>query len=555
MPDIANVNLLFLRRARGVAPLSRYALSADGSLLAAVPDEMEARTTHLVRFSAAGRSQIETTYSVETLQKTEVSAETSRFLGITDDDLYLFVDGRKTRFLPDRRVAYIDVSLAEDGVRFACAFSDLLQSGSSIGLGDTAGRLLWHKDVGFPIAAVSLSRDAGFVAVAGESGDLLLLDRGRQTIYVHRQDAPLRKVATLGSGRTLFACDGGVGCVDETGGLLWYTELVGTPVELAVAGGGTSAVLLGHAAGGGRLVFLSSEGMPGYDIDFDEALPTGLALSRDGARAAVSLKDGSVIGYELDLSARLGSLADEVACAEVRRTLDAGNLPVAVKLLEGRLSENPADQSSARLYVETVSTLTQRLCAQASAAEKLQDFHAADALLADALRVSPFDPGIAAERSKLRARWRDDARARAEASAGEDAENGYLDALTADPLCLVAREGLARARQVAARDAVTRGKKLLAIGEFSEALAAFLAAWERGATDSETANLIRDARIAEAVSTGNALYRDRQYAAALFQFKKALRLEPNHPEALRKISYAQNFLADAQINERFRRLE
>ena len=208
MADIANVNLLFLRRARGVAPLSRFALSPDGSLLTAVPDEMESRTAHVVRFSEQGKSRIETTYNVETLQKTEVSSDPARFLGITDDDLYLFVDGRKTRFLPDRRVAYVDVSLAEDGVRFACAFSDLLQSGGTVGLGDTSGRLLWHKDVGFPIAAISLSRDSGFVAVAGESGELLLLDHLRQTVFTHRQEAPLLQVATLGSARTLFACDG-----------------------------------------------------------------------------------------------------------------------------------------------------------------------------------------------------------------------------------------------------------------------------------------------------------------------------------------------------------
>jgi len=64
MPDITNVNLRFLRKVRGVAPLSRYAVAHDGSLIVSAPDEMEVRTFHLVRFDPAGKSQMIETYSV-----------------------------------------------------------------------------------------------------------------------------------------------------------------------------------------------------------------------------------------------------------------------------------------------------------------------------------------------------------------------------------------------------------------------------------------------------------------------------------------------------------
>ena len=48
---------------------------------------------------------------------------------------------------------------------------------------------------------------------------------------------------------------------------------------------------------------------------------------------------------------------------------------------------------------------------------------------------------------------------------------------------------------------------------------------------------------------------DQQYAAALFQYKKALRLDPENGEAQQKLRYAQNFLQDTQLSDRFSRLE
>src|SRR5437764_1080671 len=136
MAEITNVNLLFLRKARGVAPLSRYAAFDDGSLIASVPDEMEVRTFHIVRFDPQGRSQIQETYSVETLRRTEIAQNGSAYAGTTDDDLYLFKERRKSRFLPDRRASYADIALGVSGQRFAAAFSDLLASGYALALGD-----------------------------------------------------------------------------------------------------------------------------------------------------------------------------------------------------------------------------------------------------------------------------------------------------------------------------------------------------------------------------------------------------------------------------------
>ncbi|MBC8104771.1 MAG: tetratricopeptide repeat protein, partial [Cytophagales bacterium] len=111
------------------------------------------------------------------------------------------------------------------------------------------------------------------------------------------------------------------------------------------------------------------------------------------------------------------------------------------------------------------------------------------------------------------------------------------------------------ARHAAAEGALALGRSLIAVGSFTEAIAALTEAQQRGASGPEVTGLLRAARVGEALSLGNRLYQDRQYATALFQFKKALRLDPDNADALQKISYSQNFLQDTQLNDRFTRLE
>ncbi len=565
MADIDNVNLLFLRRVRGIAPLSRFAVGLSGSLAAAVPDELEVRTSHIARFEGNGRSKIQATFSVETLRKVEIAADLTHYLGTTEDDLYLFRDGKKSRFLPDRRVSYTDVALAEDGSRFICAFCDMMQSVSTIALGERTGRLLWHKDIGFEVSRVALTRSGEFLAVAGQGGELHLMDGSRKTIYTHRQDAPIAAVATLGPDRTVFACSGddentgGVGCVGPGGGLLWFTELLGEPIELALSDAGTIAVLLATDVSSGRLIFLSDDGLPVWDFDFDEARPSGLSVSADGSHAAVTLKDGTLALYELHLSERLSTLSDAVALSEARHTIDSGNLIGAVRLLRGRLIEAPSDLGCAALLTETLTALTARLTIEAQSAEAVGDWCAADASFSQALDESPFDPKLPAERAALRQRWHRSAVAegRRALAAGNApaAERAFLEAIEADPLQTEARSALGEARASAATFAIEAGKRHLALGETADALRALTEARRRGATDTETGDILRQARVADALSLGNTLYNDRQYAAALFQFKKVLRLDPRNAEALQKVGYAQNFLSDNQLSERFTRLE
>lgn len=566
MADLTNINLIFLRKARGMAPISRYSMQDDGTLLVSVPDELEVRTFHLVRFSERGSSKIVETYSVETLRRTEVMPDASAYIGTTDDDIYLFRQARKTRFLPDRRASYTDLALSASTGRFITAFCDLLGAGHTIALGETGGRLLWTKDIPFPVARVCIDRAGQHLAIAGEQGDLLLIDGTRTTLWNHRQPVPLLAVATVGLERTVFATGGpgveagGVGLVGSDGVLSWFVELVGTPIELALdEAGKTIAALVALDQSSGRLFFLSAEGLPLWDIDFEDSRPTGVSLSPSGRFAAVTLRDGTLITYELTFGERVASLSEEATLAEARMALDAGNALAALELLRSRLDSVPSDVRSCELLILVQEQLKQQALTSAQNAELVGDFLAADSDLAGAQVSLPTDVELTQARSLLRQRWHQAKLSQGEASLkegnGEAAEVAFLEAIEAAPLSVTARAALADSRFAAASAALERGRALLAIGEATNALTALTEARQKGASGPELAELVRQARVQEAMVFGNALYQDRQYAAALFQYKKALRLDPDNTEVLQKLSYAQNFLQDTQLSDRFSRLE
>ena len=571
MAEINNVDLVFLRRVRGVSPLSRYAANDDGSVTVSVPDEMEVRTFHVVRFDNKGKSRVQETYTVETLRKTEIGGGegTYAYLGTTDDDLYLFRQTRKSRFLPDRRASYTDVSLNQSGGRFVAAFCDMLASGHALALGDMGGRLLWTKDVAFPIARVAVDREGVFIAVAGETGDLHLLDNTRATLLRHRQETAISAVATLGPALTAFAGGGGVGAIDSEGRLLWFTPVVGEPLEVAVAatGGKTdethgpivTAALLRLDDTSGRLVFFNETGLPTWDIDFDESRPTGLSLSANGRFVAVTLRDGSLSVYELHYGERLASLTAEQTLAEAHAARSGGNLRAALDILRGRLASVPSDTVACDALADTLTEMRERAFATADNALAVGDWREADTRLAELLAEVPFDPDAAARRAHVRAGWTqaalDKGNAALQSGEGGDAEAHFLEAIEANPLNHDARAALARARTHAAETTLALSREQVGRGDWTAAIASLADAQSRGASGPEVSGLLRSARVGEALALGNALYADRQYAAALFQFKKVLRLDPDNAEARQKTAYAQNFLQDTQLNDRFTRLE
>ncbi len=561
--EVRNVDLAYTRKARGTAPLSRFAVQDDGVTLVSVPDDMEVRSFHLVRFTATGKPTTLQTYSVETLRKTEIATTGETFIGSTDDDLYIFKDGKKSRFLSDRRANYSDIALSEAGNRFGTVFCDMLAAHHTAALGDHTGRTLWTKDLPFSATAVAISRDGTVIAIGAEEGDLWLLDNARNTLIKHRQEAPMQAVAVAGVNRIAFAGGGGAGFVSAEGQLLWFTEVVGEPVSVGVdTGARTVAVLVQTDTNEGRLVLLSGEnGLPVWEIDYEDSRPTGLSVSANGEFVGVSLRDGTLCVYKLFYGDRLAAADGDAVLAEARAARSGeGSLLQAVALLQSRLQSVPSDFRACDLLKETLAEAREQALALSANSEEIGDFLSADERIAEALVVLPFDAELFGTRQSLRQRWNTLERSLGEKSLGDgdgdSAEAHLLYAIVADPLDSVSREKLADARFAAANAAITEGRKRMALGEWADAVSSLTEAQKRGASGPEVTNLLKQARVGEAMALGNALYNDRQYAPALFQFKKVLRLDADHAEAKQRISYAQNFLQDAgQITERFTRLE
>lgn len=561
--EVRNVDLLYTRKARGTAPLSRFAVQDDGSLLASVSDEIETRSFHLVRFSPTGKPSTLRTYSVETLRKTEIAVDGETFIGATDDDLYVFKGGSKTRFLSDRRAGYADIALSESGSRFVTVFCDMLVAHYTVALGDNTGRTLWTKDLPFPASAVAITRDGSRYAIGGDGGDLWLLDNARNTVLKHRQEAAMRFVAVANDSRVSFAGDGGVGLVGTDGQLCWFTETVGESVGLAMDGGArTVAALMQTDTTEGRLLLLSGEsGLPVWEVDYEEAKPTGVSVSPSGEYVGVSLSGGTIAVYRLSYGDRLAATDGDAVLAEARAAqAGEGSLFGAVALLQARLTSVPSDFRACDLLREMLTEAKEQALALSANAEEIGDYITAQERLLEALQVLPLDAELFKARCLLHQRWNALERSLGEKalaqSDGDGAEAHLLYAIAADPLDSVARERLADARHAAADTAIAAGKKQITLGEWESAVASFTEAQKRGASGMGITGLLKSARVGEALALGNALYNDRQYAPALFQFKKVLRLDPDHTEAKQRIAYAQNFLRDAgQITERFTRLE
>src|SRR4051794_2714544 len=105
-----NVNWRWHARYRGLLPLSPHALADDGRLLFARPDELHSRQYQLL-VTQNGNTVEQGILTVETVRHLALTTDAEVRLGVTDDDLYLFREGRKSRFLPERRVSYLSVSL------------------------------------------------------------------------------------------------------------------------------------------------------------------------------------------------------------------------------------------------------------------------------------------------------------------------------------------------------------------------------------------------------------------------------------------------------------
>ncbi|HLK57375.1 MAG TPA: hypothetical protein VKU00_12470 [Chthonomonadaceae bacterium] len=568
MASIRTVNMLWEKKIRGAYPASRYALDDAGTLTLALPRPLEARAYDLTRLTTNGGTEIRASFSVETLLKLEVGAETDDGIGMTSDDLYLF-HGGKSRFLAERQILYIDAALSADGRYLATGFSDKAGASFALAYGEIGGRVAWLRESDVPIAAVAISRDGQHLALGTENGTLWLVDKARRDVWEFAQEEPIRTLACSADGMAVAygTVSGGVGLINGEGARQWEARLNGEVIALALSGDGSLCAALVRPQGeteiGALLYCLVGSGQVGWEYEAEKRL-VGLALSPDGRYMATSGRDGTQNVYEIVLGE--GAAADFINLNDARiRAADAvhrGDLAGAVQLLREALDAAPAGvavcedllQYRGRWFAEALAEAQGRYAAEA--------YREAIALLAPILQEEPLQPEAAALLMQARQKRSEQlvTEARTQETVGDYAAAEILirEAVGVAPLAyLEARRELANlnARRAAAEDA--EAQRLLEQGQMEAAVAALERA-QAVAASAERAAKIAQAQTAGEFAEGMAAYNEKRYSEAVFQFKKVLARDPSHSEAKRYLGFAQKFAQDAAndlLGDRFSRLE
>lgn len=559
----APANLLWQRRYRGLLAVGPHSVGDDGHALLIKPDERERRTYQLLDAYPDGAVSEVGAISVERVSKFDGIPGGRLVAGMTANDIYVFRDGRKTRFMPDRRVTYTDLYLAPLTQSFACSFSDPDFSVHGLAFGDASGRLAWTRDLDSTPNRVAVSENGRIVAAGMQNGRLLAMDNMRSPLWECVQLEPVTALALPAASPcpVAGAAAGTVMALDEDGGFRWRTP-TGLPI-IAIATDAEASWVATVASDESthRITCFANDGSPVWEHELD-SFPSGVSLSRGGRYLLVSTANGSALLFEVDLAA---AAASGPGRSRRRMNLDlahsaaaAGDLTTARALLLPILEAAPHDLEAARRLSDVERRLVDRL--RGEARSLASDGRLLDAVntLDEAHRLVPWDPELFAERLDRRNSALADCRERAEELEQAGDRGGALtvwqEAIRLDPTDLSLREALARVRAAEACALQRSGDELRGAGDLDAALAL----WQRALGLAETEELrarIEQAEVERSVAAGIALYEAQRLPEAAFQLRKALALAPNHETAQRYLGYTQCFTGDTLIADRFTRLE
>ncbi len=554
------VNLLWQKRARGALPFVANSLADDGSAVVIRPDEFETRTYQVLRALPDGQAEEVIALSVETVRKFEIGPGPEAMVGETDDDVYLFREGRKTRFLADRRVTYSDVALSRQGSLLVCGFADMMFASHTVALGDMGGRLGWTKDLEAPVTRLAISADGRTLALGRADGVVMALDQMRNLLWEFIQEEPITGLALGLAGQPCaVGTDAGtVLLLDREGGLAWRAS-VGRPVLTLAASGAAEwvAVAAGDDAGHALACF-SANGSLVWEHELD-ARPTGLALSPNGHFLGISLSDGRLLLFQADFAATLGGAGTrDRALEEVDTLLREGDVSGArdrvLRLLETHPSYLPAADRLSGIEAGLVEARLARAAAQRAAG----DFPGAFALLDETNRLLPHNRQLFEARCAFReaaaAACLEQAEAHVQAGQLEAAQSGLSELLRLDPGHRSARERLFEVHTRMADLLTAEGDQRAVEGDHGGALER----WQRAAALGDHPELqerIRQAEFRRAIQAGIVLYNQQRLPEASFQFRKALSLDPASEEAQRYLQYTQGGGPDTTLKGRFSHLE
>lgn len=550
-----DTRLLFQKRFRGLLPLSPHAASDDGSVTFVRPDELEARAYQVARAQGDGRVTVLSSFSVEKVRALAMAADGVTLLGATDDDAYLFRDGRKSRLMPGRRLSYSAVALDAGGARFAVAFADMMFSTHTIALGDTGGKIAWTRELPLTLTAVALDGEGRHLAVGSQEGRLRVLNASRELLFEHAIDEPITAIALAGNGTPVIVgtSAGTLASIEADGGRAWALS-VGRPiVAVAVDAGGALAAAVAAEDADGVLAVVDATG----DLLWEHALdarPVGLSLSPDGSHLALSLSDGRLLLFSLGHASGVTLAGGAPLFAPARAAWESGDRDEARALARRALAADPADLDACDALIAWEAELVAEHVARAEALAVAGD-PAALAELEAAAGIDATDARLIDARPRIHARLAEALFGEADAAPEPETACAAWEAvLRVDFKHREARRRLGEARS-AARDAlIATGEASADAGEVAAALDALRRARELGADEALSAR-IRGLEVLHLVAEGRRLYDARRYPEAIFQLQKALSLEPGHEEARRYLEYARGLSADSSVSARFQKLE
>lgn len=560
--SLTSVNLLWQKRWRGLLPVPRHAVSNSGDALLIRPDEMERRTYQLLSLNPDGEAGELRAISVETVYRFDAIPDGRLLIGMTGDDIYVFRDGKKIRFMAERRVTYADASLSPGTGWFTAGFSDALFASHGIAFGDANGRFGWAKDMDQPVNRVAIAGNGLTVTAALQDGDIQALDNMRNLLWRCPQDEPVTALAMPGRGPdVVVGTDAGtLLSVDGDGGFRWRSP-VGIPVLAVAVDEANQWVAAVHSDGTSHLlVCLGPDGSPVWEYELEQK-PSGVSLAPNGRFLVVTTANGAASCFEVDFASAPGFTVGGRKTrdlAAVDGALEAGETSRAYELLAALASAAPWDEEIAARRLEVRAQLIAELQSRSREAEAAGRWGEALGLLEQAARVDPWDAGLFEARRAVRGRA---IAARAEQAQAleatfnpEGAGAAWAEILELDPTDGRAREAIRRTRRTQADELMRQGDSRRDAGDLEGALTL----WQQALAlhpDPGLAARLRQAEVDRCLALGTAHYEAQRLAEATFQFRKALALDPENETAQRYLGYADSVAGDSTIADRFARLE
>ena len=557
MTSIADIRLLSQRKARGTYAIHPNAISDDGMLTVAVPDDYEVRVLHFTRHDSADRPTVVNTVSVETLRQLQLSPDGSVAIGITDDDFYIFNNGRKTRFLTDRRLAYHSVALA-GGNRFAYVASDILMHGYAVGLGDTSNRLLWTKDLQQPTELIAISPNGKFIALAGSAGEILILSDARDTLVtVHSGLFPIsicidNDATTAVVGRDMFDNQIKAKVIDASGDYSLIAEIDGEPCGIAVLpGGNIVAIPTAVDARSGKIVFAGiGQGVEDWELLIDVGCPSGISLSPCGEYLGISTRDGAIYRFEVDSFVKSGTSAEQAREVFVQ-DLNNGDIAAAISAYCSKWVGNQTTQfaETAKLVASDLSAALRNLT--------LEQHHAfLQQLCGQSSRLiipSVFTSAITDATTK---------HLRQAIETKTSSLSEQLDVLASiqkvTGILIVDMElsAMLQAYVVSIGELVYQEMSAaIQFGNLDRASQLAVKASQSGVTSGIVHDLHAKVNLERTLQDANVRYDAKDFSGALFGYRKVLRWMPDNREIRARIQFAEAMISDSGLQDRFSRLE